>query len=493
MKIVYCREEFGYTFAEFGELLNLTDSFDEDEVKDILSRLKRANVISKVKATEDANLHKSDLSDIDDDDEADSEEFSSKSAKVLYKIKFVGLIVVKSYILYCFPKYIDLKWQARPSKTQLAEFKQITKVIEKYSKSTREQAINSLNEIDETVIYGDLSVSLFLLEDYFQNGLYSQRYNVIQVNGDGEILWDKTVTDSFAFFIGNRPVYLDYFNKRSINEDDNFIKKLHEVTLSLVSKTLESNGLLDLLDLTSINFTDDELTDLGDIDYILYAIESALNQEFNTHKQLLLKALYSYVSQNYMAEKEEYASLFGTKSFKGIWEKVCANVLDSKRDTTISSLGLEVTDENTSSDRIKDIIEKPRWSDGTGNGTSVKTLIPDIITIVGEKLLILDAKYYNLKFSPNQVAGNPGVGDVTKQYLYALAYKKFAEINNLTILNYFLMPANDGTTFDFGKVEMALLNNLGLSFVKVAKLHAPNIYQRYLNNEIDKELLDGFY
>lgn len=491
MKVIYCREQFGYSFAEFADLLNSNGSHNEEEVKSVLTRLKRVNVISKVKATGDNRLHKSDLSDIDDE-EADIEDISPKTSEVLYKFKFVGVIVVKSYILYCFPKYIEFPIQATPTNNQFSEFKQIIKVIDKYSKSTREQIINSLNEIDESLVYGDLSLSLFLLEDYFQNGLYNQQHRVIEVNGDGEILWDKTVNDNFAFFIDNRPVYLDYFNKRNIAEDDNFIKNLHEVVLSLVSDTLESNGLLDLLDLTSINFTDDELTDLGDIDYVLYMIESALNQEFNTRKQLLLKALYSYVSKEYMAEKINYATLFGTNSFHSIWEKICSSVLDDKLDESIGSLKLQATGTNTSNTKLKNIIDKPKWSDYKGNSRFVNTLIPDIITIVENNLLILDGKYYNLKLTKNEISGNPGVGDVTKQYLYALSYKEFAETNALTILNYFLMPTEGETKLNFGEVDIALLSNLGLSTIKVAKLNASNIYHQYLNNTIDKELLKKF-
>jgi hypothetical protein len=491
MKVIHCREEFGYSFEEFGNLLFSDEKVEKEEVIDVLTRLKRVNVISKVIASKRSDLSKTDLSDIDDD-VADVVEIDSESTEVLYKFKFVGLIIVKSYILYSFPKYIEVNPKDNPTDKQSAEFKQIIKVIEKYSKSTREQAIYSLNDIDNSVAYGDLSVSLFLLEDYFQNGLYSHQQSIVEMNGDGEILWNKTVNESFAFFSDNRPIYIDYFNRRSVVEDDNFIKKLHEVVLSNISETLELNGLLELLDLTSTNFTDMQLTELGDVDYILYMIESELSREFNTRKQLLLKALYSYVSQKYEAERDEFASLFGTNSFHGIWEKACANVLNDKLDETIGVLGLEPTGDNTKNTKIKNIIDKPQWVLNNEDSFETATLIPDIITVVNGRLLIFDGKYYNLRFRTKKVAGNPGVGDVTKQFLYALAYREFADKNNLETVNYFLMPTENDTTLDFAKVEMQLLTNLGLSSVKVAKLNATNIYQKYLDDELDYELLSKF-
>ncbi|HEM5235932.1 TPA: LlaJI family restriction endonuclease, partial [Streptococcus suis] len=308
--------------------------------------------------------------------------------------------------------------------------------------------------------------------------------------GEGEILWDKTVNECFAYFSNDRPIYLDYFNRRSIVDDENFLKRLHEVVLTTISNELEDNGMLELLDLTSVNFTDDVLSDLGDLDYLLYRIESELNREFNTRKQSLLKALYVYVSQNYDFDKDKYASIFGTNSFHVIWEKVCSMVLNDKLEVTIGELKLTPTGENSTSTLLKDMIDKPIWSNKDRRISASKTLVPDTITVFKNKLLILDGKYYNLRFDP--LSGNPGVGDVTKQFLYALAYKEFAEKNNLVIENYFLMPTEMETDLGFAYVEMNLLDNLGLSPVKVAKLTASKMYQKYLDHEVDKDLLSKF-
>ena len=60
-------------------------------------------------------------------------------------------------------------------------------------------------------------------------------------------------------------------------------------------------------------------------------------------------------------------------------------------------------------------------------------MIPDIVTINGNRLSIYDAKYYKIRLDDKGVDKQPGVGDVTKQYLYELAYKDFAKENNLII------------------------------------------------------------
>lgn len=58
-------------------------------------------------------------------------------------------------------------------------------------------------------------------------------------------------------------------------------------------------------------------------------------------------------------------------------------------------------------------------------------MIPDIVTINGDQLSIYDAKYYKIKLDSIGVKKYPGVGDVTKQYLYELAYKDFLKENNI--------------------------------------------------------------
>ncbi|HEM5140153.1 TPA: hypothetical protein U1334_001419, partial [Streptococcus suis] len=88
MKAVYLREQYGYTFDEIMKCLSL-DS--KEKCTDILTRLKRFNIIKKVKITSLKN--KTDLSDIDDD-LAENVEIDPNQNGILYKIKFVGVVIL---------------------------------------------------------------------------------------------------------------------------------------------------------------------------------------------------------------------------------------------------------------------------------------------------------------------------------------------------------------------------------------------------------------
>ena len=74
------------------------------------------------------------------------------------------------------------------------------------------------------------------------------------------------------------------------------------------------------------------------------------------------------------------------------------------------------------------------------------TLIPDLVSIPQidgtDYFLIFDAKYYNIQLEKGKsLRNNPGVGDVTKQYLYQLAYRNFIKAHNIAVVkNCFLMP-----------------------------------------------------
>ena len=123
---------------------------------------------------------------------------------------------------------------------------------------------------------------------------------------------------------------------------------------------------------------------------------------------------------------------------------------------------------------LKDIIEKPKWQGiDTEEKEAQDTLIPDLISIpkIGNEdyFLIFDAKYYNLRLERGKtLSGNPGVGDVTKQYMYQLAYKNFIKAHNIAVVkNCFLMPTEKDEIINKGTAKMALLEALGLENILI--------------------------
>lgn len=472
----YFREQCRYTQSE------LIYSFECDEQKgiNIIRKLKEFNVLKAVKA----NDMQKNLSDLDFSDEEVSE-VCTGSDEYFYVFSFVGVIVVNGIILKIYPKYI-LSGEDKKNK-----LKRVIKVIEKYN--SREEIIKMVNGTDENTSFNILAVMLYLIKDYYDYGLISNTKDIIESNGFGEIIWDRTINETFTFVSNNCPYYFELKTKKRINDDLDFLQKLHACILTKCSKELEDADLLDLFDITSVNLTEDDIDDFGDQEAILYKLTNELNLQFNTRKQLLIKLLYAYIAQDINLEYSEGLSLFGTNSFNLIWEDVCSNVLNNQLKRPLGSLNLPfgVQEGYDSKKSLIEQIEKPQWEsigDSSSNFTKIAdaTLIPDLVSIFCNKkdytFFIFDAKYYNLQLEIDKpLLGQPGIESISKQYLYQLAYKEFTEKHHIEkVRNSFLFPTEENNIIFKGYVHLSILERIGLQPIEIWLLPAHKMFQYYL-------------
>ena len=194
--------------------------------------------------------------------------------------------------------------------------------------------------------------------------------------------------------------------------------------------------------------------------------------------------------------------MFGTTAYHAVWEKVCAAVFDNKLNTALGQLKMTVplADEfkSKSKESLINIIEKPKWKGtDTEEMDAAETLIPDLISMpkIGDVdyFLIFDAKYYNIQLEKGKpLRGNPGVGDVTKQYLYQLAYREFIKAHNIAVVkNCFLMPTDKNEIIKKGMARMPMLEALGLENIQIRLIPAGMLYEHYLaQTKIDIGLLE---
>ena len=462
----FLREQKRYTQKD------LCDKFEcsEEKVVPIIRKLKEFGILKAVKAS-DPQRDRSDL--IDEDIEVADVEVGEN--EYLYVLTFVGVIVVAGRTLKCYPKYLLHTEEPRQ------ELKQVLKVLEKYN--SKEQIVRMFNDSSESSSFNLLAVLLFLIQDYYENGVYSNTADIIESNGSGEILWDKTINETFTLLSHNRPYYIDLQTKKRVTNDFDYFQRLHECILTKASKEMRDADLLELFEITEIDLTDEVLDDFGDKEYILYRIEKELSTQFNTRKQLVLKTVYAYIDHSGNLYDTDCLSMFVTNSFNLVWESVCADVMDNQLDTRLGALRLPVAlkPEYDSNTKLIDLIEKPFWS-VTGK-TANDTLIPDLVSITGEQFIIFDAKYYNAQLEPRVAPkGQPGIESVTKQYLYQLAYQRFIVDHDFKdVKNCFLMPTENKEVEDRGTASMEMLSELGLQSIKVRFVPATIVYKHYLS------------
>lgn len=489
MKIVsnYVREQKRYTKNDLRSIF----SFDETGVEKFIKNLKAYGVLKSVRNSTD-QVEMSDL--IDEDIEISDE--TAESGDCLYVFTYVGIITCGSRIVKIFPKYLLSK-----KDIHFDEMKQVIKVLEKYSRSEK-QIINVFNGTGDNRSFNILAVILFLLNDYYEYGVYTNSEDIVEINGEGEILWGKTIDESFALIEDNRPYYMEMYTEKTVDDDMDYFKRLHECVLTECSRQLHEAQLDTLFDIDILELTEENLQDFGDKDYILERIYKELNIQFNTRRQILLKTLYTYISQDRrMLEENEGISMFGTNAFHSVWEKVCAEVFDNKLNTTLGQLKLSMPlAEQYKSLRKKtllEIIEKPVWEGQDTIETAKDTLIPDLISIPkyegADYFIIFDAKYYNIQLEKGKsLQGNPGVGDVTKQYMYQLAYRDFIKAHNIAVVkNCFLMPTEKDEIVKKGMVKMPMLEALGMENIQIRLIPAKMLYEYYLTRrKIDIALLE---
>lgn len=412
----------------------------------------------------------------------------------LFKFSFVGIIFFDKLVIRCFPKYI------RSMDTPHVQFAQVMDVIRRYGRESKAEFRPSGER--EHMEFSILSEALALLDDYAEHGIYSNIIHESELNGSGEILWDKTISSIDPFFSDDIPFYMEFHTRRVIDDEQSYVTRLHKHILTECSRLLESADLLTLFGMVPLYICDESREHFGSEEYMLQRLRSELDIQFDSQKQELLRRLIRFIERREsLAAKPLH--LYGTTAFEAVWEAVCAKGFGNQLKTFLKALplpsGLNPAYRSKARVPLIGLIKKPKWSlaevkpfEGGG------MLIPDIAAFYQHKgetvFVIFDAKYYTYSSSADRL---PGIGDVDKQYLYELAFKPFLEAHGIThVKNIFLMPT-EGTELEHkGYVELSMLRELGLENIQLVLVPAQKIYAHYLGDHsgtgiaFNKEVLD---
>lgn len=467
MKLVYFKELEKY---KISDIINILDTDIDNSLK-VIESLQIKGIVKKYNQSISEQL-------IED--------------KKTYIFDFVGIISVYKYVIICYPKYIN------KLKSPLNEMKQILKVIEHYnSKKSKENIFNYLDEESEN---NEISISLYLINDYLNNGLYAKEIDEVEVNGEGEILWDETIDESYAILNNNKaPIYLEMRTENTVENDSDFYTRLHKCILTECSNTLKKIGILSLLEKEEINIYEGNLEDFGDLDYLLYRIKQELNIQYISYKQNILQGIYIYLLNKNMYRDELPTYVYGTSSFNLIWQDVCSQAFNNMINNKIKDLPcISSLDKINNNNSLKDI-DKPLWKYFMSNKVAIneaaRTIIPDIISVykVDDKYCfgILDAKYYNIKLDEEKVLGQPGVEDIIKQYVYFLAYKELINKSDcIYVQNAFLFPDEEQENKIIGETAFNILSDQikNCTDIAVIKLSAVDLYNIYLRNSVFEDI-----
>jgi len=521
-----------YQIKDLKNLLRLEDSSKEtatEHAERIYNWLLRHNVIKS--CTE----KQFELNELPEEDLArkEEEEPSINNGEKGFFFRFVGVLYIDDCVIKVYPKYIDLNSKdenASPYDFINADieiqnsvekhFSKALRVIRSIKAKTQDASLNNQNKEN----YNHIGMQIFLLEDYYRNGLYENKETIIETNGEGEIDWDKTINETTAIIKNKKPYYVELQTINTRSNEFDYFKMLHESVLCQCSKSLREAGLLSYLGMTPCELTGMPLSAFGDISYIKYKLQQEIRTQFITKKRNQLISILTYISETTGQKASNTLKLFGSYHFEHEWEVVCKAVFDDlyKNDFRFSNNGLEDSPsinklvkygylkDDTSPDRtdsslsFKDLIERVEWN---MNGVSCSpdgSLTPDIISIYDkDHFYILDAKYYLLKVneSSKSIENQPGVQDVLKQFAYERAYNDFLrDYQFYYTVNAFIMPslfsawkekeeniAKRKGFVNFRLMQTSSYNNLGA--LQVLDANPNELYDNFLQGKSCLSLL----
>lgn len=459
----------------FQEIANWLDR-EEEESKKIVDSLVLLNILKKLTSSQQ-KMELEDLLDVES-----FEDIEDSINKNMYVFKYVGMVMVGDCCFFVYPKYIlDVN---EDKENNFKKFKQILSVIRKYQAKEQVYNIDGFQEIKE---FNLLAFTLDLLQDYHENGIYSNDKTIVEENGLGEILWDKTINEQNVYFCDGTPVYLDLYTVNDVVNEEDLFRRLHKCIISRCSEEIKE--ILEVLEIPQVLISSERIEDLGSKEYLTYEIEQELTQQFITRKQEVLYKMLSYINRDNTQNSQEEISFVGTNSFNLVWEDVCTCVMGDCLNKTLSELDLKPYGDKKSSDMLINLIPKPKWKhlESGEEHEAKKTLIPDLVSVSNGKLSIYDAKYYKIHLNESGVSRQPGVGDVTKQYLYELAYKELAKENNLVVdKNAFIMPTDSSEEKSIGVASIDLFSTYGegikFNDIEVVLKPCEDMFEKYLNN-----------
>jgi hypothetical protein len=419
------------------------------------------------------------------DEEGDSGDFKNKE---YFQFSYVGILIIKGITLVIYPKYIENIEVDKSS--GFVKFKQILQVISNYQKKQKNEQNLVLTLEKEINEENQLGLAIQLINYFNEYGLYKIEKNSLEINGNGEINWIKTINESQLVLSGNSPIYLETYTDINSVDEFNILRLIHLAVLNNIKTRY--GEILTLLEYETLDIIDVALDDLGNEEELIYYLDKELSNQFVTHNIELLSLLKLYIIKRTRDINVDSITIFGVNQFERVWEDVCKIVYGDDLEKTLDFLGLIDINENKSEKMLKEIIPKPIWKDLT-NGKdylSNKTLELDVLHINKQERTfeIYDGKYYHLLFEDNKVKNNPGIDGVTKQFLYELAFKKLAKVNNCNITNKFIVPKDNlkrdkGIGVEVAEVTLPLFDSLKLSPIKVIARNCVTIFKQYLDKE----------
>lgn len=287
--------------------------------------------------------------------------------------------------------------------------------------SKNKTSINNMNIEDN--VYA-LSSYLWLIEDYFKNGIIVNRETVYKTNQNGKVNWKRTLQQNPIVSNGN-VIYTNIVVETKSNTNNILI----EIYKYCLKRSVEVIGFI-----FNINSNFLETKPFNEIVKGMYisTLYEELSKTFDDLRKEKLNHLLNII-KGLDNDNDSKETVYGVDNYHNIYEYMINNIFSNIND-------------------IKDFYPKATWQLIGLNEFESSKLRPDTILIKDNNAYILDAKYYRYG-TTSDISHLPDTSSISKQIIYAEYVEQLKSLNIKNIYNAFLLPYNkNDNQFGFNDV-----------------------------------------
>lgn len=339
---------------------------------------------------------------------------------------FVGLKFVGGNPRVFFPRGFQLSSDEKQLRRDILS---LLATIGKFT-DRREGERNTNSKDGEFLSFPILSYQ-YIIYDFLAHGYYIEKEPRYVESPKGIISWKRTIQKEKPEFDAGNLVYLNFVVKTSRNNDNNLISKIHEYC---VYESFEKLGWLYL----STEALPQKPRIKVNRGQFLAVLRQELEATFNEEKRHLFQSMINIISLDSENRPNAFKDTFGVNRFEYIWERLIDYVFgDANREQ---------------------YYPRSRWHIVRGRAgiTESSELRPDTVVKVGEKVFILDSKYYRygITFNPAHL---PSTDSIQKQITYGEYVERIGLAKRENIYNAFILPFNaaGGKLYQFVAVGIA--------------------------------------
>lgn len=309
---------------------------------------------------------------------------------------------------------------------------------------------------------------LWIISDYLNNGLYTDKEKIYKHGQNGKINWKKTLNTQF-YISGKNAIYLNpYVEKNTLQ--DNIITDIHAYCIGISINYI--GWLFGNISVPTNNINKTRLN------YYLTILNKEIIYSFDDHKKNLLINLKKILEMSGGNNKSSLKN-YGTNQYEYIWEYMVNEVYGNEK--------VDLYFPNSKYHLI-----------GFNEPVEASSLRPDTILSIDKDIYILDSKYYKYGTTKNHFH-LPNTDSIQKQITYGEHIKKFfKKFEN--IYNAFIIPFNKSNNpFELsdnieyvGFAESSWKNKLSNNyFEKVSVIlldtkYLIDCYNKYTDNGLEK-------